>query len=149
MQRSALPLVWLVCLPLTLTACSIGPKYQRQQHCISRLQRASTSLFQELEGWKVAAAQRCHSPWAMVDDLSGSQLNALEAQVDVSIRPWLLLKAQLRGARAAISVARAASSDRHGCLRLGCASVPELILILRPCPAGGRSPWGCSYRGKR
>jgi NodT family efflux transporter outer membrane factor (OMF) lipoprotein len=111
MQRSALPLVWLICLPLTLTACSIGPKYQRPTAPVSAAYKEPPpAYFQELEGWKVAQPNDAIARgqwWTVFQD---PQLNALEEQVDVSNQTLAVAEAQLRGARAAIGVARAALS---------------------------------------
>src|SRR6266446_4532543 len=109
MQRSALPLVWLICLPLTLTACSIGPKYQRPTAPVSAAYKEPPpAYFQELEGWKVAQPNDAiaRGQWWMI--FQDPQLNALEEQVDVSNQTLAVAEAQLRGARAAIGVARAA-----------------------------------------
>jgi NodT family efflux transporter outer membrane factor (OMF) lipoprotein len=109
MQRSALPLVWLICLPLMLTACSIGPKYQRPTAPVSAAYKEPPpAYFQELEGWKVAQPNDAIARgqwWTIFQD---PQLNALEEQVDVSNQTLAVAEAQLRGARAAIGVARAA-----------------------------------------
>jgi outer membrane protein TolC len=109
MQRSALPLVWLICLPLTLTACSIGPKYQRPTALVSAAYKElPPTNFKELEGWKVAQPNDDISRgqwWTIFQD---PQLNALEEQVDVSNQTLAVAEAQLRSARAAIGVARAA-----------------------------------------
>jgi NodT family efflux transporter outer membrane factor (OMF) lipoprotein len=61
-----------------------------------------------LEGWKVAQPKDDISRgqwWTIFQD---PQLNALEEQVDVSNQTLAVAEAQLRGARAAVSVARAA-----------------------------------------
>src|SRR6266540_4833350 len=109
MRRRSLSLVWLICLPLMLTACSIGPKYQRPIAPVSAAYKEPPpAYFQELEGWK-AAQPNDDTPrgqwWTVFQD---TQLNALEEQVDVSNQTLAVAEAQLRGARAAIGVARAA-----------------------------------------
>src|SRR5712691_13190858 len=108
MQRSALPLVWLICLLLMLAACSIGPKYQRPTALVSAAYKEPPpAYFQELEGWKVAQPNDAIARgqwWTIFQD---PQLNALEEQVDVSNQTLAVAEAQLRGARAAIGVARA------------------------------------------
>ena len=109
MQRRSLPLVYLACLPLTLTACSIGPKYQRPTALVpAAYKEPPPANFKELEGWKVAQPNDDISRgqwWTIFQD---PQLNALEEQVDVSNQTLAVAEAQLRGARAAITVARAA-----------------------------------------
>jgi NodT family efflux transporter outer membrane factor (OMF) lipoprotein len=109
MRRSSLPLVCLIYLPLTLTACSIGPKYQRPTAPVpAAYKEPPPANFKELEGWKVAQPNDDISRgqwWTIFQD---QQLNALEEQVDVSNQTLAVAEAQLRGARAAIGVARAA-----------------------------------------
>src|SRR5262245_11413692 len=109
MQRGALPLACLGCLTLALTACSVGPKYQRPEAPVPPAYKESPpASFKEAEGWKVAQPNDS-SPrgkwWEMFGD---PELNALEEQVDVSNQTLAVAEAQLRGARAAIGVARAA-----------------------------------------
>ena len=108
MQRRFLPLVCLICLPLMLTACSIGPKYQRPTAPVpAAFKEPPPANFKELEGWKVAQPSDDISRgqwWTIFQD---PQLNALEEQVDVSNQTLAVAEAQLRGARAAIGVARA------------------------------------------
>jgi NodT family efflux transporter outer membrane factor (OMF) lipoprotein len=109
MQRRSLPLVCLLCLPLTLTACLIGPQYQRPTAPVpAAYKELPPAYFKELEGWKVAQPQDDISRgqwWTIFQD---PQLNALQEQVDVSNQTLAVAEAQLRGARAAVSVARAA-----------------------------------------
>src|SRR6186997_739146 len=109
MQRRYCPLVCLVCLPLTLTACSIGPKYQRPTALVpDAYKEAPPANFKELEGWKVARPNDdiARGPWWTI--FEDPQLNALEEQVDVSNQTLAVAEAQLRSARAAITIARAA-----------------------------------------
>src|SRR5712691_5190016 len=108
MPRRPLLLVCLACLLLTLTACSIGPKYQRPTALVpAAYKEPPPANFKELEGWRVAQPNDDIARgqwWTIFQD---PQLSALEEQVDVSNQTLAVAEAQLRGARAAIGVARA------------------------------------------
>ena len=108
MPRRPLLLVCLACLLLTLTACAIGPQYQRPTALVpDAYKEPPPANFKELEGWKVAQPNDDLARgqwWAIFQD---PQLNALEEQVEVSNQTLAVAEAQLRGARAAIGVARA------------------------------------------
>jgi NodT family efflux transporter outer membrane factor (OMF) lipoprotein len=69
---------------------------------------APPANFKELEGWKVARPNDdiARGPWWTI--FEDPQLNALEEQVDVSNQTLAVAEAQLRSARAAITIARAA-----------------------------------------
>jgi NodT family efflux transporter outer membrane factor (OMF) lipoprotein len=75
-SRSRPPLGLLLCL-LTLSGCTVGPKYQRPAV-------ATPPAFKEAEGWKVAQPSDAalHGQWWQLFD--DPQLNALEEQVSVS-----------------------------------------------------------------
>src|SRR5712691_2155794 len=108
MQRGHLPLAGLACLLLTITACSIGPKYQRPEARVPAAYKEPPPVsFRAADGWK-AAQPNDDTPrgqwWEVFQD---PELNALEEQVDVSNQTLAVAEAQLRGARAAIGVARA------------------------------------------
>src|ERR1051325_7308253 len=109
MQRNSFPLVCLACLPLALTACSVGPKYQRPTAPVpAAYKELPPAYFNELEGWKVAQPKDDIARgqwWTIFQD---AQLNALQEQVDVSNQTLAVAEAQLRSARAAITVAQAA-----------------------------------------
>jgi NodT family efflux transporter outer membrane factor (OMF) lipoprotein len=109
MQRRSCPLVCLVCLPLTLTACSIGPQYQRPTAPIPpTYKEAPPAASKELEGWKVAQPNDAISRGQWWEIFQDPQLTALAEQVDISNQTLVVAEAQLRSARAAITVARAA-----------------------------------------
>jgi outer membrane protein TolC len=101
MPRCHLVLVFLTGLTLVTTACSVGPQYQKPAVQVP-------AGYKELNGWKVAQP-RDDIPrgqwWEIFQD---AQLNALTEQIDVSNQNIALAEAQLRSARAAINVARAA-----------------------------------------
>jgi NodT family efflux transporter outer membrane factor (OMF) lipoprotein len=109
MPKGHLPLACLACLTLVITACSIGPKYKRPEVQVpSAYKESPPASFKESDGWKIAQPNDDVSRgqwWAVFGD---PQLSALEEQVDVSNQTLAVAEAQLRGARAAISVARAA-----------------------------------------
>ena len=109
MQRGPLPLACLVCLVLTSTACTVGPKYQRPEARVpTAYKELPPASFKAADGWKVAQPND-EAPrgkwWEVFQD---PELNALEEQVDISNQTLAIAEAQLRGARAAIGVARAA-----------------------------------------
>src|SRR5215831_14654040 len=102
MLRWSFPLVCLVCLPLTLTACSVGPKYQRPTALVPAAYKQSPpTYFNEPEGWKVAQPNDDISRGQWWEIFGDPQLNALQEQVDVSNQTLAVAEAQLRGARAA------------------------------------------------
>jgi NodT family efflux transporter outer membrane factor (OMF) lipoprotein len=108
MQRGLLPLVCLACLVLTITACTIGPKYQRPEVRVpADYKEAPPASFKAADGWK-AAQPSDDVPrgqwWEVFQDL---ELNALEEQIDISNQTLAVAEAQLRAARAAIGAARA------------------------------------------
>src|SRR6058998_239602 len=101
MHRSHLPLACLACLTVALTACSVGPKYQRPEVQVP-------PGFKEASGWKVAQPNDGVPRGKWWELFQHPQLNDLEEQIDVSNQTLAVAEAQLRGARAAVSVARAA-----------------------------------------
>ena len=112
-------LALLTCLALATTACTIGPKYQTPVVQVP-------AGYKELNGWKVAQP-RDDIPrgkwWEIFQD---ARLNALAEQIDVSNQNIAIAEAQLRGARAAINVARAALFHHHwACHAHWLATVPE------------------------
>jgi NodT family efflux transporter outer membrane factor (OMF) lipoprotein len=109
MQRGPLPLACLVCLVLTSTACTVGPKYQRPEARVpTAYKELPPASFKAADGWKVAQPndEAPRGKWWEV--FQAPELNALQEQVDISNQTLAVAEAQLRGARAAIGVARAA-----------------------------------------
>jgi NodT family efflux transporter outer membrane factor (OMF) lipoprotein len=108
MQRGPLPLACLTCLALTITACTVGPQYQRPEvHVPSAYKESPPPNFPTASGWKVAqpSDEVARGKWWEIFRVP--ELNALEEQVDVSNQNLAVAEAQLRNARAAISVAQA------------------------------------------
>ena len=109
MPKGHLPLAYLACLTLVLTACSIGPKYQRPEAQVpSAYKESPPASFEELRAWKAAQPNDGAPRGTWWEVFGDPQLNALEEQVEVSNQTLAVAEAQLRGARAAIGVARAA-----------------------------------------
>lgn len=83
-----------------LTACAVGPVYQRPTVPMPE-------AYKEMHGWKAARPQDDvpRSRWWEI--FQDAQLNALAEQIDVSNQNIVAAEAQLRGARAAIRAARA------------------------------------------
>jgi NodT family efflux transporter outer membrane factor (OMF) lipoprotein len=109
MQRGYLPLACLTCLVLMITACSIGPQYQRPEVRVPAAYKESPPIsFKAADGWKAAQPSDDLSRGQWWEVFQDPELNALEEQVDISNQTLAVAEAQLRGARAAIGVARAA-----------------------------------------
>jgi NodT family efflux transporter outer membrane factor (OMF) lipoprotein len=109
MPRRRLLLTVLAGLILVLTACSIGPKYQKPALQVpSAYKEAPAPGAQPMSGWKVAQP-RDDAPrgqwWEIFQDAA---LNALAEQVNVSNQTIAAAEARLRSAHAAIRVAHAA-----------------------------------------
>jgi len=109
MPKGPLPLISLACLTLALTACSVGPNYQRPAVQVpAAYKEPPPASFSEASTWKVAQPNDGTPRGQWWELFVDPQLNALEEQVDVSNQTLAVAEAQLRGARAAIGVARAA-----------------------------------------
>lgn len=83
-----------------LTACTIGPDYVRATV-------TAPIAYKETNGWKVAWPQDESVGALWWEVFADSQLNALEAQVDVSNQNIAVAEAQFRQARALVREARA------------------------------------------
>lgn len=95
------PLATLLALSLALTACTLGPDYQRPQ-----LQ--TPAQFKQIEGWTQAQpgdALARGSWWQLYGD---AELNALVERLNVSNQNLAASEAQYRQARALVRGARAA-----------------------------------------
>ena len=109
MQRGHLPLACLACLVLTITACTIGPQYQRPEVRVpTAYKELPPASFKAADGWKAAQPNDDAPRGKWWEVFQSPELNALEEQVDISNQTLAVAEAQLRGARAAIGVARAA-----------------------------------------
>ncbi|MBM3223572.1 MAG: efflux transporter outer membrane subunit [Candidatus Tectomicrobia bacterium] len=93
-----------------LAACAVGPKYVPPTPPVPpAYKEAPPASFQVMDGWKLAEPRDDiprGSWWTLFQD---PQLHALHEQIDVSNQTLAAAEAQLRGARAAINVARAAT----------------------------------------
>src|SRR5262249_13865453 len=74
----------------------------------SAYKEAPPASFKEADRWKVAQPNDSAPRGQWWEVFGDPELNALEEQVDVSNQTLAVAEAQLRGARAAIGVARAA-----------------------------------------
>jgi NodT family efflux transporter outer membrane factor (OMF) lipoprotein len=93
---------------LALAACTVGPQYQRPTVQVpSAYKELRPADFNESSGWKVAQPNDAASRGKWWEVFQDPQLNALEAQVNVSNQNIAVAEARFRGARAAIRVARA------------------------------------------
>ena len=107
MQRGLLPLACLT--PAVSLACTIGPQYQRPEaHVPVAYKESPPASFNAADGWKLAQPNDAIARGKWWEIFQDPELNALQEQVDISNQTLAVAEAQLRGARAAIGVARAA-----------------------------------------
>jgi NodT family efflux transporter outer membrane factor (OMF) lipoprotein len=85
---------------MLLTACTVGPDYVRPTALVS-------AAYKEMQGWKVAQPRDNIIRGAWWEVFADPQLNALEAQVDVSNQNIAVAEAQFQQARALVREARA------------------------------------------
>lgn len=98
-------------LVLGLTACSVGPKYQRPAVQVpAAYKEASAPSAQPASGWKVAQPSDDTPRGKWWEIFQEPELNALAEQVEVSNQNLAAAEARLRGALATTRVARAALS---------------------------------------
>jgi NodT family efflux transporter outer membrane factor (OMF) lipoprotein len=136
MQRGHLRLAYLAGVPLAITACMVGPDYRRPSVQVpSAYKELRPADFNESKGWKMAQPNDAEPRGPWWEAFQDPQLNALEAQVNISNQNILAAEAQLRGARAAIRVAR---SDLFPTITAGAAVARSRSLSSGG--AGGPSP---------
>ena len=135
MQRGHLPLACLACLLLTITACTIGPQYQRPEVRVpTAYKELPPASFKAADGWK-AAQPNDEAPrgkwWEVFQD---PELNALEEQVDISNQTLAVAEAQTaRRPRGHRRGACRPLPNCHGhCHSHWCASVPEPFGSIKP-----------------
>src|SRR5919202_3282719 len=108
MQRRPLLLACLGCMTVALSACMVGPDYQRPSARVPpAYKELSSPDHSQLGQWKVAQPNDAEPRGPWWEAFQDPQLNALAAQVDVSNQNIANAEAQFRGAVAAIRVARA------------------------------------------
>jgi NodT family efflux transporter outer membrane factor (OMF) lipoprotein len=91
-----------------MTACTIGPKYQRPEVRVpADYKEAPPASFKAADGWKAAQPSDDMPRGQWWEVFQDRELNALEEQIDVSNQTLAVAAAQLRAARAAIGAARA------------------------------------------
>ena len=100
----------LACVPaalLLLSACTVGPKYQRPQTPVAPGFSEAPQSFTESAGWKQAqpADQTLRADWWRL--FNNDELNGLEDQVNASNQSLQAADAQYRQARALIQINRA------------------------------------------
>jgi outer membrane protein TolC len=83
-----------------LTACTVGPDYVWPM-------ALAPAAYKEMQGWKVAQPRDNVIRGAWWEVFADPQLNALEAQVDVSNQNIAVAEAQFQQARALVREARA------------------------------------------
>jgi NodT family efflux transporter outer membrane factor (OMF) lipoprotein len=87
-------------MALALAGCMVGPDYVRPD-------APTPPKFKEAEGWKIATPQDTAPRGNWWEAFGDPDLNALEAQVDVSNQTIAASAARVREAQAAVDVARA------------------------------------------
>src|ERR1041384_6862588 len=99
-RRNGLLLTIVFGISTLLPSCMVGPNYV--QPAVE-----APAAYKEIDGWKVAQPQDAvirGTWWEMFND---PQLNALEAQIDISNQNVATAEAQFRQARALVREARA------------------------------------------
>jgi len=100
MRRSRLTLATIAGVLTLITGCVVGPDYVRPPVI-------TPDAYKEVDGWKVAQPQDNVIRGAWWEAFADPQLNALEAQVDVSNQNIAVAEATYRQARALVREARA------------------------------------------
>jgi len=90
----------LLALSLALSACAIGPDYQRPE-------LGTPAQFKQIEGWKTAVPSDAFERGAWWELYGDAELNALVARLNVSNQNLAAAEAQYRQARALVRGARA------------------------------------------
>ena len=101
MKSTPLHVPLIVFALLALSACAVGPDYQRPDV-------ATPAQFRQVEGWKPAAPGDALERGAWWELYGDPQLNALVAQLNVSNQNLAAAEAQYRQARALVGGSRAA-----------------------------------------
>ena len=98
-----------LCLLVSLlSACMIGPKYQRPTAPVSpAYKEPPTDNSQEMQGWKQAQPSDALVRGKWWEIYGDPELNALEEQVSISNQNLLAAEAQFREAKFAVRIARA------------------------------------------
>jgi NodT family efflux transporter outer membrane factor (OMF) lipoprotein len=86
---------------ITLCACTVGPDYVKPKTQVP-------PSYKELKGWKQAEPRDCVSRGRWWEVFGDPELNALEAQVDITNQNLAAAQAQFKEALAAVAVARSA-----------------------------------------
>lgn len=108
MRRGPLLLAFLGCTTVALSSCMVGPNYQRPSAPVPpAYKELSSPESGQLGEWKVAQPSDAEFRGSWWEAFQDPQLNALTTQVDISNQNIANAEAQLRGAVAAIRVARA------------------------------------------
>jgi len=92
---------WILTATAALSACMVGPNYVRPP-------ADAPAAFKETQGWKSAQPRDAAIRGSWWEVFGDAQLNALEAQVDVSNQTLKAAEARVREARALVQQARAA-----------------------------------------
>jgi NodT family efflux transporter outer membrane factor (OMF) lipoprotein len=111
-------------------SCTIGPQYQRPEARVPvAYKELPPASFKAAEGWKLAQPNDAITRGKWWEIFQDPALNALQEQVDISNQTLAVAEAQLRGARAAIGVARAA---RYPIVTASASVTGERLSLNRP-----------------
>src|SRR5262245_49823177 len=99
-RRCAVALATAAGILTLFASCTVGPNYVRPMALVP-------TAYKEMNGWKVAQPQDNVIRGAWWEVFADAQLNALEAQVDVSNQNIAMAEAQFQQARALVREARA------------------------------------------
>src|SRR5262245_34709133 len=100
LHKNILLVILLSGLGISLSSCMVGPEYVRPPV-------VTPVAYKESEGWKVAQPQDTVIRGTWWEMFNEPQLNALEAQLDISNQNVVAAEAQFRQARALVREARA------------------------------------------
>jgi NodT family efflux transporter outer membrane factor (OMF) lipoprotein len=116
------------CLLLFLSACMVGPKYQRPSAPVPPAYKESPPAdWKEMQGWKKGQPNEGAKRGKWWEIYNDPELNALEEQVSISNQNVLAAEAQFREARYAVRIAR---SSLFPTVTVGPSIVNEKSVIL-------------------
>src|SRR6266702_4403504 len=134
---------WVLTATATLSACMVGPNYVRPP-------ADAPAAFKETQGWKNAQPRDAAIRGSWWEVFGDAQLNALEAQVDVSNQTLKAAEARVREARALVQQARArAAASAQAAPHPGCATTTTWRSMRAGSSICGAGSGAISNRAKR
>lgn len=107
MQRHVSRVIYLACLTLAVSACTLGRPYQKPPAPVTSSYKEASPEAQGLSGWKVAEPNDTAPRGQWWEVFQDPALNVLAEQVNLANQNLAAAAARLRGARAAIRSAQA------------------------------------------